>query len=269
MRNAEMIDGFACYAPAMAVENDGFSADTFEFLAGIEDKNFWFKNRNRVIRYLVGKFTGTKQPAKFLEIGCGTGFVLKGLQQLGNLQLVGSEIYIEGLKYAKQRLPGVELIQLDATDMPFKEVFDAIGAFDVIEHIQSDTDVIANMYKSVKKGGHVFISVPQYMFMWSDTDDLAYHKRRYTRKELINKVRAAGFTLEYVTSFVFFLFPLMMLSRSLNRKKKKNVENEFSELKADGPVNAILSSFMRIDEFLIKMGISLPWGGSLMIVGKK
>ncbi len=42
---------------------------------------------------------------------------------------------MEGLKYAKQRVPGAEFIQMDATEMPFENEFDAIGAFDVLELI--------------------------------------------------------------------------------------------------------------------------------------
>jgi SAM-dependent methyltransferase len=269
MKKAEIIEGFACYAPELALENDGFSVDTFRFLVSVEDRNFWFRSRNRVISYLVGNYLGKTESRKFLEIGCGTGYVLKGLQRLPNLELVGSEIYLKGLQYAKQRLPSVELIQVDATDMPFKNELDAVGAFDVIEHISEDEKVLTNIYKSLKIGGYAFISVPQYMHMWSYLDDLACHKRRYSRKELVSKMQAAGFQVEYVTGFVFLLFPLMRLSRALNRKKQLQAENEFSELRTGPAMNNFFSFFMRIDEALISAGIRLPWGGSLMIVGKK
>ncbi len=153
--------------------------------------------------------------------------------------------------------------------MPFHNELDAIGAFDVIEHITDDEKVIANIYMSLKKGGYVFISVPQYMFMWSYLDDLACHKRRYSRSELVDKIEKAGFKIEYVTGFVFLLFPLMWFSRIINGKNPKNSKNEFSELSTSKTINNLLTIFMRFDEILIKHGIKLPWGGSLMIVGKK
>ena len=77
---------------------------------------------------------------------------------------------IEGFK------PEVEFIQLYARQIPFDKEFDAIGAFDVIEHISEDELVISNCYKALKPRVHIYISVPQYMFMWSYVDDFAYHK---------------------------------------------------------------------------------------------
>src|SRR5688572_3870646 len=137
MSSVEVIDGFKCYAPALAHVNEGFAADEFEQLYELEESNFWFRSRNNLIKHLFGKYLGNRQ-SDVCEIGCGTGFVLKGLTSLSNLSLSGSEIHVTGLKYAKKRLPHVELFQADATDLPFKNKYDAIGAFDVLEHITED-----------------------------------------------------------------------------------------------------------------------------------
>ena len=72
------------------------------------------------MQHLFKKYLGSRNN-KILEIGCGTGYVLKGLEdKFINYQLVGSEIHIEGIKFAKERLQKVEFIQLDATKMPFE-----------------------------------------------------------------------------------------------------------------------------------------------------
>ena len=60
--------------------------------------------------------------------------------------------------------------------------------------------------------------------MWSYIDDLACHKRRYSRKELVSKMETTGYKVEYITGFVFLLFPLMMVSRALNRKKRSKLK---------------------------------------------
>lgn len=173
----QVIDGFKAYAPELAHENDGFSAESFQVLFEVEKDSFWFQSRNEVIKSLAQKYM--RSSGSFLEIGCGTGFVLSGLQEIfPNIHFIGSEIHINGLHYAKARNPNAEFVQLDARAMPFEEELDGIGAFDVIEHITEDTLVLDNCYKALKPGGSLLISVPQYRFMWSYLDDIAMHKRR-------------------------------------------------------------------------------------------
>ncbi|MBI4945065.1 MAG: class I SAM-dependent methyltransferase [Bacteroidetes bacterium] len=211
---------------------------------------------------------------KVLEIGCGTGYVLSGLSKKFDYKLMGAEIHLEGLRYAQQRLPLVEFIQLDATRMPFKSEFDAIGAFDVLEHIHEDELVIKNIFSALKEGGFLFVTVPQYMFMWSYLDDIAFHKRRYNRKELTEKIERAGFKIKYVGSFVFILFPLMFMARLFKKKQvlKEGFESNremYRELYLSPFVNSLFKFFMKADQFLIKKGVSLPFGGSLILVAEK
>jgi SAM-dependent methyltransferase len=275
--NFEIINGIKCYAPKLALENADFPADGFKFLYEAEETNFWFLSRNRVIQHLFKKYVGTPATS-VLEIGCGTGYVLKGLEKkFPNYVLKGSEIYVEGIKFAQKRLPNVEFVQLDATEMPFENEFDAIGAFDVLEHIEEDEKVMQEVHKALKNEGHFVISVPQYQWMWSHTDDIAFHKRRYHRKELKSKLKKAGFEVEYIGSFVFTLFPMMYLSRLLKKSSKNETQlstqetkqTELNELKLNPALNSLFLLCMKLDEWLIKLGLSLPWGGSLIAVAKK
>lgn len=268
---ATIIDGIKCYAPELAYSNNDYNENDFKKLFEIEEQNFWFKARNRVIKTLLENYSKDVS-GSFLEIGCGTGFVLKGLSKFSNLRLTGAEIYLEGLKYAKQRLPEVEFLQLDATSIPFREQYDYIGAFDVLEHITEDENVMRNVYKALKYGGMFFISVPQHMFMWSIEDDVACHKRRYSKVEILSKLKKAGFEIKYHTSFVFSLFPLMMVSRFIKKNKQTAdlKEDRFNEeLKLNPLINKTFELILRIDELLIRIGVRLPFGGSLIVVAKK
>ena len=269
-----VVDGFKCYAPELAEENGDFDAESFEFLYAIENTNFWFVSRNKVIKSLVEKYLDKdfSRQNKFLEIGCGTGYVLKGLSGVPNLELEGAEIYLNGLKFARSRLPDMNLIQLDATKLPFKKTYNAIGAFDVLEHITEDELVMKNIYDALKVDGYFFITVPQYNWMWSKTDDYACHKRRYSRKELVTKLQSKGFKIEYISSFMFTLFPLMIFSRFVTGKKsiaKDEHNKQPPELNLNPVLNAVLRCMMRLDELLIGLRISLPFGGSLVVVAKK
>src|SRR6185312_10280730 len=132
-----LIEGFKCYAPESASINTDFPEQAFDQLFELEARSFWFRGRQRIIEQMLSRFLHHKK-SLFLEVGCGTGFVLRGLQKYKNLWLMGAELHLEGLKRAKARVPSIELIQLDATKIPFRDAFDAIGAFDVVEHIEAD-----------------------------------------------------------------------------------------------------------------------------------
>jgi len=266
----KIIDGIKCYAPDLAFSNQGFNPESFEMLYRAEASNFWFISRNNVIASLVTTFGANH--GDFLEIGCGTGFVLSGLKNKTGLDLHGAEIYIEGLRFAKQRLPDVDFFQLDALNIPFQDQFRHIGAFDVLEHIQEDASVMENVYKALIPGGKFFISVPQYPFMWSYLDEAACHKRRYTKNELRSKLKNAGFKVEYIGSFVFTLFPFMIISRLLNRNKNSTTMDEREmtrELRLPSSINSIFRGLLYVDEFLIRKKVSLPFGGSLIAVATK
>nr|VFK12098.1 MAG: Putative methyltransferase [Candidatus Kentron sp. LPFa]VFK28151.1 MAG: Putative methyltransferase [Candidatus Kentron sp. LPFa] len=55
----------------------------------------------------------------FLEIGCGTGFVLSGIAEaFPEAKLVGTDAFSAGLAYAARRVPGAALYQMDARCLP-------------------------------------------------------------------------------------------------------------------------------------------------------
>jgi SAM-dependent methyltransferase len=261
------IDGFPCFAPERARDSSDYPESGFESLFVAEADSFWFRARQRIIEFFILKFLPS--PAYFLEVGCGTGFVLKGLSRYETLRLLGAEMHVAGLKWARKRLPDVPLIQLDATRMPFTSEFDGIGAFDVIEHIEEDHLVMKNFWHALKPGGYLFLTVPQHMFLWSAADDHGKHKRRYSRSELIQKLRTAGFEPRFVSSFVFLMFPGLILSRKGLREKTSKSSSEVCELKLPRGLNWIAEKLMRLEEQLIFAGVSLPFGGSLIVVAQK
>ena len=171
------LDGRIAFAPELAEEGEGFKAEYFGNLAQLEAGSFWFQSRNRLLCWAIERYFPNARD--FFEIGCGTGFVLSGIRKiLPGLTLLGSEIFAAGLVFAAKRLPGVELFQMDARRIPFKEEFDIIGAFDVIEHIEDDELVLSQMYQAVRDGGGIFLTVPQHSFLWSKADEYSRHVRR-------------------------------------------------------------------------------------------
>ena len=201
------IAGFRCWAPELAPEGSGFKSEYFDRLAKLEAKNFWFRSRNSLIVWALKEYFPNFQ--SFLEVGCGTGFVLAGIAKaFPSVETVGSEIFVQGLPFAAARAPTGKFIQMDGRRIPYEDEFDVIGAFDVLEHIPEDDAVLAGMHRAVKLGGGILVTVPQHPSLWSATDEYACHVRRYSAVDLHSKIRNAGFEIILSTSFVTLSLPL-------------------------------------------------------------
>lgn len=248
-------------------DGDGFRPEFFQDLAALETGHFWFQGRNRLISHALSQFF--PQARSFLEIGCGTGYVLAELaRSFPVMQLYGGEYFSAGLPFAAARVPGANLCQVDAREIPFVDEFDVIGAFDVLEHIEEDEAALASISRALRPGGGIILTVPQHRWLWSSTDDYACHVRRYERQELLAKIARAGLRLEYATSFVTLLLPAMIFSR-IRQGRGEDVSDPLKELRLHPAVNRFCSFLMQLEYRLINSGLRLPWGGSLLVVARK
>ena len=208
---------------------------------------------------------------RYLEIGCGTGFVLRDVQNIfTRTQTAGSDLFVDALPVAVRRLrPDTPLFQMDARDLPFREAFDVVGMYDVLEHIDEDSDVLHQIQGALRPGGGLLLTVPQHRFLWSMADDYGMHKRRYSRADLLAKVHAAGLKVEYVSSFITALLPLMLLSRLAQRNAQIEDYDPHAEFRLSPLANRMLSLALTPELALIRRRVSLPFGGSLLVVARK
>lgn len=260
--------GFATLAPELAAAGGGFDPESFAVLAALEDRNFWFRARNRLILWALGRW----QPGtpRHLEVGCGTGYVLSAVRRVfPQARSTGTEVFVAGLTQAAACLPGVELLQMDARHIPYADEFDSIGAFDVIEHIPEDEHVLTQMGRALRAGGVLLLTVPQHPWLWSAQDQAAHHVRRYTAPELRQKVERAGLQIEFETSFVSLLLPLMLLSRLRQRGRKASALASSDELDPPRWLGAALEAVLGIERRLIVWGVRFPAGGSRMMIARK
>ena len=263
----DLKSGFITIAPELADGGGGFQPEAFAELATLEANNFWFQARNKLIIWALRRHF--PQIDRYLEIGCGTGFVLAAVMEAYPLiKATGSEIFSVGLPFAAERVEKAELLQMDARRIPYSEEFDVIGAFDVLEHIEEDEAVLAEMFTAIKPGGGIAITVPQHPTLWSYQDEHACHVRRYRRGELRNKVEKSGFQVELETSFVSFLLPAMYASRLLNKSGEED-GNISSELRLPVLINRLFEYVMSLERQAIRLGLRFPVGGSLLLVARK
>ena len=263
----EIREGIPILAPELEKEGAAFPSEAFAELAALEAGNFWFRARNELIAWALQRcFPGTQD---YLEIGCGTGYVLARVaQELPKARLIGSEVFSSALSIAASRVASADFIQMDARRLPYTEAFDVVGAFDVLEHIQEDGDVLAEMFRVLRPGGGIIVTVPQHPWLWSAEDEYARHVRRYRRGELREKVSLAGFEVELETSFVTLLLPAMFASRASRRNSDRKA-HALTELRLHPVIDRTLEGIMNLERRLIRIGLSFPLGGSLLLVARK
>jgi len=267
-----IIEGIKCYNPEVSSAYTDYPDSGFDLSDENARNSFWVNSRNRLFKRIVQRHLLPKGHTRLLDIGCGTGDFICQLDHNDRIDLTGSEIYLKGLVSAKKKLPSVEFVQFDVAQGNIGAKFHIITAFDVIEHIDDDTAALANINQMLEDEGVLIISVPQHMFLWSRLDEIVKHKRRYSRRELVSKLRTSGFKVSYITSFVFVLFPLMLISRLFDKGRSDSLSDQADlekRVKFPSVMNRVFDFLMRIDESLIKMGVSLPCGGTLVLVARK
>jgi SAM-dependent methyltransferase len=263
----QRLNGILSYAPALANGDSGFKEEHFAELAGLESDHFWFRVRNRLIEWALRSYV--PKLSSFLEIGCGTGYVLSGLTPaFPEARLSGSELFSAGLAFAAERLPEADFMQMDARALPFVDEFDSIGAFDVLEHIEEDELVLRQIQQALRLEGVLILTVPQHRWLWSPVDEMACHVRRYSAAELREKLANAGFEIVRSTSFVSILLPAMMASR-LVQIAPNEPDDLRAELVISAPLNFLFEKVLRIEAALIRCGLNFPLGGSRLVVARK
>ncbi len=264
-------------APVRRAEQQGYDPACFASLAHVEDRHFWFQSRNAVIGTVARQVTAGLPPGyRVLEVGCGTGVVLRTLEQVcAGGRLLGVDLFEEGLRYARRR-SSVPVIRADVGNLPFTPPFAVIGLFDVIEHLPDDVGALRALLPLLGPGGTLLVTVPAHPALWSYFDEAAHHYRRYRQRDLEAVLRAAGYHVEYVTQFMAAIAPLVWLKRRITGLTGRRPTGDgccahelaASDLRITPVINGILTRVLMWEALVIARRGRLPVGTSLLAVAR-
>ena len=238
----------------------------------LERSHWWFTARLEILESVLKKWilNSESKSINILNVGVATGATSEMLSKYGNV--VSVEYDEECCKFLKEKT-GIEAINASLTELPFESnTFDLVCAFDVIEHIEDDKLAISEVQRVLKKGGHYYITVPAFQFLWSNHDVVNHHFRRYTKQNL--NTLFSGFDVDYSSYFNFWLFfPIAMVRFILNLIPKRNNETSSGSdnevLSSSGLLNYVLKQIFKSERHFLRLGIRFPVGVSILSIGTK
>ena len=233
----------------------------------LERNNWWFKARLDIIRSQVKRLAKGRKDLNILNVGIATGATSVMLEEFGKVKSV--EYDKDCFDFVKERLQ-IDLEQGSILDLQFQnESFDLVCAFDVIEHVEDDVLATSEMKRVCKSGGHVFVTVPAFMFLWGSHDVVNQHFRRYTKTNLNLLFKNDNVVFSsYINTLLFIPIAGVRLISKLIPIKREGAGSDFGLIKSS-LLNRVFYWVFLSENSLLKMGVPLPFGVSAMSIIKK
>ncbi len=242
----------------------------FATLEKVEESHFWFVARREVILAALRRAVPDLDQRPLFDIGCGCGGLLAFLGDHG-VPLAGAcDAYAESLGVVRRRTRAPLLLVDEGRLPPLGPGFAALGLFDVLEHVDDDQALLEHLASLLRPGGVLVLTVPAHPFLFGEMDELARHRRRYTRKGLVLRLRAAGFEVRLASHFMAPLVPLLLATRLLTRLAlgDRTRERHSVEFRVVPGINAAMRALLMLERHVL-VRRPLPIGSSVVAVAAR
>src|SRR5215207_1698571 len=240
---------------------------TYAIMDRVEDSHWWFVGRRAILemflRSIVQSSKFKVQSPKILDVGCGTGANLEMLSAFGDAE--GVDVSGDALEFCRRK--GLTVQKGLAEKLPYEDgSFDITTALDVVEHLDDDIAGLKEMFRVTKSGGYSLIFVPAFMWLWGVQDDISHHRIRYTKKQIIERLQTAGFTVERATYANFTFFVPILVGRMLMKLTGVKPESE-NNVNVSG-LNGVFGKLFSAERHWLRR-FDFPFGVSTIVVARK
>ncbi|MFL6300925.1 MAG: methyltransferase domain-containing protein [Terriglobales bacterium] len=223
--------------------------------------HWWWRAREEIIVDTLRRTFGPNRSLKILDVGCGDGLFFDRLSSFGTVEGVEPEaeaVSAENPHRSKIHLCGLE-------EFSPQTPFGLVLLLDVLEHLENPAEYLQLALSKLAPGGKALITVPAFQSLWTTHDDLNHHRTRYSKCCFHKLADAAGMVIEeqrYLFHWVFFAKLLVRAKEAVLGSKPQPPGIPAA------PINTVLRG-TTIGEYKVARRLNLPFGGSLMVVGRK
>jgi SAM-dependent methyltransferase len=282
MTYSRQANGIFMPTTAVVHRDNEYDSRVFSLLRDIQSRHFWYQGRHRfLLRALKLHLPVLFQRGNFLsaiDLGGGCGGWVNWLERHlpdGIMELALADSSSRALEMAGSVMgKGIARYQADLLRLGWRDRWDIAFLLDVLEHIPADGEVLLQIKQALKPDGLLFVTAPALKCFWSYNDEIAHHVRRYSKADFSLLAEATGMRLLRSSYFMFFLSPLLWLSR-LKRPDLANMEEKeiiaLLERTHRVPVPAVNAFMKLIFSLETPLGLLLPfpWGTSILGVFQK
>jgi SAM-dependent methyltransferase len=228
-------------------------------------QSYWFDHRAREVIDALGAATDART---LWDVGAGSGSMSTRLARAG-FDVVSVEPLPEGAAaIAGLGCGDVFCGTLESLELPDRSVR-AVGFFDVLEHLDDPRPVLSETRRVLAPGGVVVATVPAFRWLWSNADDNAGHRVRYTRKGLDRLMRSCGMqpvrTRYIFASLLPLAFALRTVPYRLGRRltREEALARTAQRLAPSPAVDKVARAVLSAEHHLARR-VPLPFGLSVL-----
>ncbi|MFH1903645.1 MAG: class I SAM-dependent methyltransferase [Candidatus Omnitrophota bacterium] len=211
----------------------------------------------------------------YLDMGCSSGHMLEEvLKNFPKVNAIGADYFSAGLLQCHQRLPDIPLFQVDLVNCGFPEkIFDAATCLNVLEHIKDDTTALKQLFRIIKPGGKLVVTVPMGRRLYDIYDQVHRHVRRYKIGEFKDKIESTGFDILKINYFGVFAYPGFYLVKQTNKWRYRRANDDekkqvvFKQIH-DTMRSVLMEKLCSVEYFLGKR-IKYPFGIRGYVIAQK
>ena len=243
----------------------------YDNIARLEETHWWYAGMAAMAAGWLRRLPPAAPAAGpatrlILDAGCGTGGAMGWLAEFG--RSFGVDLHPRALRLsaAKGR---TRLARAGVETLPFpSESFDLVTSFDVLYHLRVSDDqrALREFARVLRPGGRLLLRVPAHEWLRRDHDRVVHTRHRYTRREVNDKLRAAGLRPERVTYANTLLLPPAVAWRLLHGGQAAAPESDVQL--PPQLLNQLLTRLLRAEGRWLER-FNLPVGMSVLALARK
>jgi SAM-dependent methyltransferase len=239
----------------------------YERMHELEDRMWWYRGLRALAAQLLGR-TLARSPVfgPLLDAGCGTGGMLLKLgAAVSDRPTLGLEYDTLAAALAAAKA-GRPVAAGSVNEMPLGDgALAGYLSLDVLCHGGVEPErAVQEARRCLKPGAVALFNLPAYGWLLSAHDRRVHNVRRFTRGQACALLAGHGFRVVKSSYWNTLLFPLMLLHRVTERDVAECDVRDFPRW-----LDALFSAALAIERWAVSAGLSLPFGGSLMIVARR